>query len=97
MAALLTAATADVDGTGASHSGPCTVFVRGTFAGAEVTIEVADEDVAGSYVKPSKEAMPVSRFSGPGVCSIDAYGTYFVRARLSGATSITSVTAVSTQ
>ena len=97
MAALLTEATADADGTGASHSGPCTVFVRGVLAGATVTIEVADENVTASYVKPSKEAMPISRFVEKGAFSLDALGTYFVRARLVGATSSTNVTVVTTQ
>jgi len=97
MAALLTAATADADGTGASHSGPCTVFVRGVLGGASVTIEIADEDVAASYVKPTKAAMPESRFSDKGACSLDAFGTYFVRARLVGATATTNVTVVTTQ
>jgi len=97
MAALLTAATANVDGTGASHSGPCTVFVRGVLGGATVTIEVADENVAGSYVKPTKAAMPESRFVEKGACSLDAFGTYFLRARLVGATSSTNVTVVTTQ
>jgi hypothetical protein len=97
MAALLTAATASTDGTGASHSGPCSVFVRGTLAGAQVAIEVADENVAASYVKPSKAAMPESRFSEPGSVTLNAYGTYFVRARLVGATATTNVTVVTTQ
>jgi hypothetical protein len=97
MPALLTAATANVDGTGASHSGPCSVFVRGTLAGAIVTVEVADENVAGSFVQPDKAAMPVSEFRNRGSCSLQAFGTYFVRARLVGATAGTNVTVVTTQ
>ena len=43
MATLLNAVSANGAGSGASHAGPCTVFVRGTLDGATVTIEVADK------------------------------------------------------
>jgi len=32
---LLSSVTTNTTGTGASHNGPCTVFVRGTFDGAQ--------------------------------------------------------------
>ena len=39
---LLNAVTTNTTGSGASHAGPCTVFVRGTFDGAKVSVQVAD-------------------------------------------------------
>ena len=97
MATLLDAATTNGAGAGASHSGPCTAFVRGTLDGATVTIEVADADSAANYSKADRSVMPVSRFESKGSCTINAYGTYFVRAVVSNAGSATSVTVVTTQ
>lgn len=97
MATLLSAVSVDGAGTGASHSGPCSVFVSGTFDGATVTIEVADADTAAKYCKPSKAAIPESRFSEKGSTTLTAYGTYYVRAVVSNAGSSTSVTAITTQ
>ncbi|EFX61834.1 hypothetical protein DAPPUDRAFT_120887, partial [Daphnia pulex] len=85
MADLLTNATTSAAGTGASHSGPCTVFVRGTIAsGATVTIEVADEDVSASYVKADESIMRESRFAAKGCCALNAYGTYYWYERYGG-------------
>lgn len=97
MATLLSAVSANGAGTGASHSGPCSVFVRGVLDGATVTVEVADADSADNYVKADRSIMPVSRFETKGSCSLSAYGTYFVRAVVSNAGSSTSVTVVTTQ
>lgn len=97
MATLLNSATTNGAGTGASHSGPCTVFVHGELDGATVTIEVADADSAGNYVKPDRTIAPESRFTSKGAVSLNAYGTYFVRAVVSHAGSSTSVTVVTTQ
>jgi hypothetical protein len=82
MAALLTNATADGAGATASMSGPATVYLRGTFAGARVAIQIADEDVAASFVKPDVSAMPESHATGPRAFTLSAYGAYKVRATL---------------
>ena len=97
MATLLNAVSVNGAGSGASHSGPCTVFVSGTFDGATVTVEVADADTAAKYSKPTKSIAPESRFAEKGSVTLNAYGTYFVRAVVSNAGSNTSVTAISTQ
>lgn len=98
MATLLSAVSANGNGSGASHSGPCTVFVTGTFIGGEtVTVEVASADTDALYVKPDKSVMVMSRFGGKGSCVLSATGTYYVRAALSNAKSGTSVTVVTTQ
>lgn len=98
MAALLTAAAANTTGSGASHSGPATVFVRGTFDGATVVIQVSDEDVSASYVKADNVApAKPSRLAAKGSCYINATGTYYIRCIVSGGGSSTAITAVSTQ
>lgn len=98
MAAIATAATKNTTGTGVSHTGPATVWVRGTLGGATVTIQVADEDVPGSFVKADNvsPANP-SRFSAPGVVKLDVTGTYFIRAVVTGGDGSTSVNVNSTQ
>lgn len=98
MATLLSAVTANTTGTGASHTGPCTVFVSGTFGGATVVLQVADADAAGKYVNADAVGVPnQGQLSGPGAISLNCYGTYYVRAILGNAGSTTSVTAISTQ
>jgi len=98
MASLFSARTTNGAGTGASHSGPCTVFVTGTFDGREdVTIEVASADTDDLYVKADKSIMRESRFSGKGCCTLNAYGTYYVRAVMSNVQTTSSVTVVTTQ
>ena len=96
MAALLTTAAADTVGTGASHTGPATVFVRGPFDGATVIVQVSDDDT--TYVKADNvsPAKP-SRMGAPGACNIEAHGTYYIRCVVDGGGSSTSITAVSTQ
>lgn len=96
MATLLSSVTTDTTGTGASHSGPATVWVRGTFDGAEVVIQVSDDDT--TYVKADNVSIPnPARFKGNGCVAIGAVGTYYIRAVLSNAGSSTSVSAVTTQ
>ena len=98
MAALRTNQTTNTTGTGASHSGPCTVFVRGVLGGANVQIQVADEDVSASYVNADVVSVPnASEFRATGAVSLNCFGTYFVRAILSKAGSSTSVSVVTTQ
>lgn len=96
MATLLNAVTADTTGTGASHTGPATVFVRGTFDGASVVIQVSDDDT--NYVKADNVSTPnPATFNGPGSVTINAYGTYYIRGVVKNAGSSTSISAVSTQ
>lgn len=98
MASLLTSATANTTGTGASHSGPCTVWVRGTLGGATVVIQAADVDSDANYVKVDNISQPAAgTFKDKGCLLISATGTYYVRAVLSNAGSSTSVTVTTTQ
>lgn len=94
MAALLTNATADGAGTTASMTGPSTVYVKGVFAGAKVAIQIADEDVAASFVKPDTNVFPESHVTGPKALTLNAYGAYKVRAVVQGATATTDLDAV---
>lgn len=100
MATLLDGVTADTGttGTGTSHTGPATVFVRGTFDGATVLVQVSDEGVAASFVKADNvSTRSAARLGSPGVCSIDVQGTYFIRCIVENAGSSTDITAISTQ
>ena len=97
MAALFTSRTTNGAGTGAAMSGPCTVYVTGEVGAADVTIEIAHEDVTASYVKPDLGAMPSSRFKSKGSCSLNAYGAYYVRAVVANASATTSVTVTALQ
>ena len=92
MATLLSAVSSDTTGTGASHTGPCTVFVSGSLGGGEVTLDIAPSDTAGKYVPAGR----VSTITQPGSYTIDALGTYFLRARLSRSSGA-SVTVETTQ
>lgn len=96
MAALLTSATADTTGTGASVSGAVTVFVRGTFDGAIVSVQVSDDDT--NYVKADNISnAKASRMGSPGVCYVGGTGAYYVRCVVTGGGGSTSINAVSVQ
>ena len=96
MASLLSARTTAGHGTGASVSGPCTVFVRGTFDGAICTVEVSDDDT--TYVAPDNlSPHPGSELRAPGCCNVDGRGAYYVRCSVVNVGSSTSISAVSTQ
>lgn len=97
MASLLTTQTTDTTGTGQSHSGPCTVWVRGTLAGATVVIQGADANSAANFGKLDRSIIRQDVFRDKGCSTVTAYGTYFLRAILSGATASTSVTVETTQ
>lgn len=95
MATLLTNQTADGVGSGASHSGPCTVFVPNdsVFDGAVFHVEAYSADTAGKYV-------PVGipgQLTAPGAVAIDIQGTYYLRGRVARAGSSTSISADTTQ
>lgn len=96
MAALLTNANTNAEGTGAGHSGPATVFVRGVFDGATVVVQVSDDNT--TYVKADNvAAMKPTTLKAPGVVNIEGKGTYYIRCVVSGVGSSTSISAVSTQ
>lgn len=97
MATLLSAVTANGAGSGSSHSGPCTVWVRGTLDGATVVIQGADADSDANYSKLDKSLIPQATFKTKGNCNIEGKGTYYLRAVVSNAGSATSVTVVTTQ
>ena len=93
MAALLTDQTTNTTGSGSSHTGPCSVFIYGTFDGASVSIEAAHEDVAASYVPVGT---PASAGEGK-VVAVNLQGTYYLRAKLNRAGSSTSLSVDTTQ
>ena len=92
MATLLNGVTTDTVGTGASHTGPCSVFVTGTLGGGVVTLEIAPSDTSAKYVSAGRDSV----LSQPGSYTVDAQGTYFLRARIDRSTS-PSVTVETTQ
>ena len=94
MAALLADATSNTTGSGAAHTGPCTVFVYGTFEGQEnVFIEIAPNDVSAEYCLFG----PFSVVKGQSAVNVEGRGTYYLRARLTGAGDTTSISVDSTQ
>lgn len=88
-------ATSDGNGLVATLSGPSTVYVSGTFGGAKVRVEVSSDNSV--FVTADSTAVPNSEFFAPGATTINAIGTNYVRAVLSGATATTSITAVAVQ
>ena len=95
MATLLSSATANGAGTGASHSAGATVFVTGVFDGATVTVEVSADDT--TYVKADNVSVVTpSRLVAPGVCRVDCTGDYYIRCVVSGVGSATDIDAEST-
>jgi len=92
MATLLDGVTTDTVGTGASHTGPCSVFVTGTLGGGVVTLEIAPSDTSAEYVPAGRNSV----LWQPGSYTVDAQGTYFLRARIDRSTS-PSVTVETTQ
>ncbi|HMA77849.1 MAG TPA: hypothetical protein VKP88_01760 [Candidatus Paceibacterota bacterium] len=98
MATLLDGVTTDTVGTGASHTGPCSVFVTGTPDGATVTIEVSPTTNTADYVKADRSLINCAVFRNQtGSSVVDGQGTYYVRALLSGAGDSTDVTVTTTQ
>lgn len=95
MATLLSSQTTNGAGSGASHTAHATVFVTGTFDGADVTIQVSNAD--SDYVKADNLSTPnTSRLREPGCVNIAANGTYYIRCVVSNAGANTSISAVST-
>ena len=71
MAALQTNATSNGNGSVGTMSGPCTVYVRGSFGSALVQVQISDDNT--NFVTPDKTAVPASEFRGPGSCNVSAY------------------------
>lgn len=97
MATLLSAVSANGAGSGASHAGPCTVWVSGTFDGATVVIQGADADTAAKYGRLDKSIIRQDVFTSKGGATVSGYGTYYLRAVVSNAGSSTSLTVITTQ
>ena len=93
MATLLSTQTTNTTGSGASHTGPCSVLVKGTMDGASVSLEPADSDSEANYHPIGIAAT----FTSTGWVSVHLQGTYFLRAKLNRAGASTSVTVVTTQ
>lgn len=95
MATLFSAATSNGAGTGASHTGPCTVFAEAdsVFDGATVELQAAVADTAGKYATVGVPA----QLKAPGAVAVNIQGTYFLRGFIAGAGSSTSINLVSNQ
>jgi len=97
MAALLTTATANTVGALVSHTGPSSVFVTGTPGGARVILQISPTSSTAAVVKPDNAMVSSSIFvNRTGSCSVDAQGTYFLRAVLENAGPTTSITVTTT-
>lgn len=94
MAELLGAVTADTNGTAASHTGPCTVYVSGDFGGDDgrVDIFMAHENVAGSF----RKIKTVRPFTQSKHFACDGQGTYFLKANFKEGSSGSSGLSVDT-
>ena len=98
MATLLNAVTTDTVGTLTSHTGPATVFIHGTPAGATVVIEASPTTNTTDVVKMDKSLIPQGiMVDRTGAVNVDGYGTYYIRAVLENSSASTSVTVTSTQ
>ena len=92
MATLLDAEDEATTGTGASHTGPCTLHVHedSVLDGALVQIQMADSDTEAEY-------KTIREFNGKETATIEGQGTYFLRAILSRVGTSTSVSITTTQ
>jgi len=92
MASLLSSASSNGAGTGASLSGPATVIVENdsVFDGATVHLEVSETDTAGKYAPLGQLGQLKSAIA----VRVDVTGSYYMRAVVAGAGSSTSINAV---
>lgn len=92
MATLLDEATDAGAGTGASHTGPCTVHVHGdsVFDGAVVELQSADSDTEAEYVT-------FKVLNNKQQVTVDIRGTFFLRAFLKRPGAATSISITTTQ
>lgn len=95
MATLLSAVSTNGAGTGASHSGPCTVVIPNdsVFDGAAVHIQLAIADSAADYGPAGRDAI----LTQPGSVAITAQGTYYLRALVERAGASTSIDCATNQ
>jgi hypothetical protein len=93
MALLLDGVTEDTAGTGATHTGPCSVFVYGDLGKGHIELFAAPSDTAGEYSPAGR----ISRLSHPGSFICDLVGTYFLKASLVGATETADCTVETVQ
>lgn len=95
MATLLNAVTTAATGS-ATHSGPCTVYVKGNLGGGEVVIEISDDGT--TYVKAENQmAKNQFRFAKEASGNCAAYGTYHLKATLANCTGTPNCTVSTTQ
>lgn len=95
MATLLNAVTTAATGS-ATHSGPCTVYVKGSLGGGEVVVEISDD--GSTFVKVENHGPNNQmRFRGPAAATVAAYGTYTLKAELANCTGTPSCTVTTTQ
>lgn len=92
MASLLSAASSNGAGTGASLSGPATVILENdsVFDGASVVLEVSETDTAGKYAPIGY----VGSLSSATALRVDVTGSYYLRAVVEKAGASTSINAV---
>lgn len=95
MATLLSSQTSDGVGSGASHTGPCTVFVSNdsVFDGAVASVEAYSADTSAKYVSIG---IP-GQLTAPGAINVNIQGAYYLRGRVSKAGSNTSINMDTTQ
>ena len=97
MASLLSSQTADTTGTLTSHTGPCTAVVFGDFDGCRVTLELSASTNTTDVVPIDRTIAAQGTFRNPACVTIDAQGTYYLRANVLDAGSSTSVSVTTTQ
>lgn len=102
MATLLSGVTTDGAGSGASHTGPCTVHVPDNVVwdGAYIIIEIADSDTAAEYTPVGDQTTNGGGRFQQGEqqpLNVNALGTYFIRAVVYGAGNATNLTCTTTQ
>jgi hypothetical protein len=96
MATLLSSVTTDSVGTGASHTGPATVYVTGVFNGAFVDVQISADDVTYVGIDSDYAGKNLGRFRNAGTVNVDARGTFYLRGVVRNAGASTSITCVTT-
>ena len=89
MATLI--ASGATTGDAAEHTGPCTVWVTGDLKGGKINLE------AGADTGRLAPTGRISQISQPGSYTVDAYGTYQLKATLVGAGSSPTAIVETTQ
>lgn len=99
MATLLTARTTNTDGTstGSEISGGTTVWVRGVFDGATVSIQGSATTNTADFCRMDSAIIRTDVFRVPGCVKVDGTGAYRLRAELNNAGATTSITVTTTE